>query len=132
MNLETVGLLRKEGVPVVYGDASHRETLHSAGVERSASLILGASGIRAPQEIIRMAREMNPDIRVLVRSAYLRERAALLEAGADLVFSGEGEVALAMTESVLQGLGATPEQIDRERERLRQDFHRVGGERTRA
>lgn len=131
MNLETVGLLRKEGVPVVYGDASHRETLQSAGVEHSASLILSASGIRAPQEIIRMAREMNQDIRVLVRSGYLRERAALLAAGADLVFSGEGEVALAMTESVLQSLGATPEQIDRERERLRQDFRQVGGERVR-
>jgi monovalent cation:H+ antiporter-2, CPA2 family len=131
MNLETVRLLRDEGVPVVYGDATHRETLQGAGVERSASLILSASGLRAPQEIIRMAREMNPEVRVLVRSDYLRERAALLAAGADLVFSGEGEVALAMTESVLQGLGATPEQIDRERERLRQDFRQVGGERTR-
>jgi monovalent cation:H+ antiporter-2, CPA2 family len=131
MNLETVRRLRDEGVPVVYGDASHRETLQAAGVERAASLILGASGLRAPQEIIRMARELNPDLRVLVRSAYLHERAALLAAGADLVFSGEGEVALAMTESVLQALGATPEQIDRERERLRQDFHQVGGERVR-
>jgi len=34
------------------------------------------------------------------------------------VFSGEGEVALALTESVLQHLGATPEQIDRERARV--------------
>ena len=131
MKLETVRLLRNEGIPVVYGDAGHRETLLSAGVERSASLILSASGIRAPQEIIRMAREMNQDIRVLVRSGYVRERAALLAAGADMVFSGEGEVALAMTESVLQSLGATPEQIDRERERLRQDFRQVGGERVR-
>jgi CPA2 family monovalent cation:H+ antiporter-2 len=34
------------------------------------------------------------------------------------VFSGEGEVALAMTEAVLRRLGATAEQIDRERARL--------------
>jgi len=32
---------------------------------------------------------------------------------------------------VLQELGATPEQIDRERARVRQDFYQVGGERTR-
>ena len=43
---------------------------------------------------------------------------------ADLVFSGEGEVALSMTESLLQHLGATPEQIDRERARIRSElFH---------
>jgi hypothetical protein len=37
--------------------------------------------------------------------------------GRDAVFTGEGEVALAFTEAILQELGATPEQIDRERHR---------------
>lgn len=37
-------------------------------------------------------------------------------------FSGEGEVALAVTGSILGELGATPEQIDRERARLRSDL----------
>ena len=59
---------------------------------------------------------------MLVRSAYLREMPALRQAGADSVFSGEGEVALAMTESILQALGAIPEQIDRQRERARVDL----------
>jgi CPA2 family monovalent cation:H+ antiporter-2 len=72
--------------------------------------------------VVRLARELNPDVRVLARSAYLRERAALRRAGADVVFSGEGEVALAMTELVLRVLGATPEQIDRERDRVRADL----------
>ena len=84
----------------------------------AGSLILSASGIGGDSEIIRLAREMNPDIRILARSAYLRERPPLLAAGADAVFSGEGEVALAMTEAILRDLGATPEQIDRERENL--------------
>ncbi len=48
--------------------------------------------------------------------------AALQNSGADAVFSEEGEIALAMTESVLQQLGATAEQIDRERARLREDL----------
>jgi len=37
------------------------------------------------------------------------------------VFSGEGEVALAMSEHILMQLGATPEQMDRERERVRDE-----------
>lgn len=122
MNLETVQRLREEGVQAVYGDASHRDTLKTAGADRSASLILSASGLRNAEEIIRLARDLNPEIRVLVRSSYLRERPALRQAGADKVFSGEGEVALAMAESILRGLGAVPEQIDRERERVRADL----------
>jgi CPA2 family monovalent cation:H+ antiporter-2 len=43
-------------------------------------------------------------------------------AGAEVVVSGEGEVALALTEAILRRLGATPEQIDRERERVRVDL----------
>ncbi len=42
--------------------------------------------------------------------------------GADIVVSGEGEVALAFTAAVLERLGATPEQIDRERTRVRAEL----------
>jgi len=41
------------------------------------------------------------------------------QAGADEVFSGEGEVALAIADSMLRTLGATPEQSDEAREQIR-------------
>jgi monovalent cation:H+ antiporter-2, CPA2 family len=122
LNRETVHQLAAEGASAVYGDAGHRDTLTAAGVDRAAALLLTASGLHNAQEIIRLARELNPTIRVLVRCTYLREMPALRSAGADRVFSGEGEVALALTESVLRDLGAVSEQIDRERERVRADL----------
>jgi voltage-gated potassium channel Kch len=67
-------------------------------------------------EVIRIARELNPDIRVLARANYLADRLHLLHAGANEVFSAEGEVALAFSVAILRRLGATPEQIDRERQ----------------
>jgi CPA2 family monovalent cation:H+ antiporter-2 len=66
-----------------------------------------------------VARELNPSVRILARATDLREATTLRAAGADVVVSGEGEVALAVTESILQRLGATPDQIDRERQRVR-------------
>lgn len=125
LNLETVRRLREEGVSAVYGDANHRDTLQSAGVDRAVSLILSASGLHGSEEVIRLARELNPDIRVLARSSYVRELPALRRAGAEAVFSGEGEVALALTVAILRDLGATPEQIDRERERVHADLFRM-------
>jgi monovalent cation:H+ antiporter-2, CPA2 family len=125
MNLRTARRLRQEGIAVVYGDAARRETLASAGVPLAGTLFLSASATGSDREILRLARELNPDIRILARSSYLRERPALRAAGADAVFTGEGEVALAMTEAVLRQLGATPEQIEREREALLDD---IGGD----
>jgi CPA2 family monovalent cation:H+ antiporter-2 len=122
LNLDTVTRLRADGLPAVYGDANHAETLRQAGIDRARALILSASGLSGTEEVIRVAKEINPEVRILVRSAYLRERPALRKAGADAVFAGEGEVALAMTEAILTALGASPEQIDRERARLRADL----------
>lgn len=122
LNLETVQRMRREDIPAVYGDANHRETLQAAGIDRAATLILTSSGMHHAEEIIRQAHDLNPQIHVLARCAYLSERPALRKVGADGIFASEAEVALAMTESLLRFLGAVPEQIDRERERVRADL----------
>jgi K+:H+ antiporter len=122
LNLDTVRRLREEGVPAVYGDAGRREALAEAGVAKADTLVLSSAGMAGSAEAIRVARELNPDVTVLARAADLRERAALRRAGADRAFSGEGEVALALTEAILRDLGATAEQIDLERDRVRADL----------
>jgi CPA2 family monovalent cation:H+ antiporter-2 len=122
MNLETVRRLREEGMEAIYGDASHYETLKAADVKNAVSFIISTAGMHGSAEVIRMAKQLNPKMRVVVRSSYLRELPALRQAGADAVFSGEGEVALTMMEFMLRQLGATPEQIDRERERIREEL----------
>jgi len=122
LNRDTVHRLREAGVSAIYGDASHREALQGAGVERAGSLILSAAGMPASAEVIRLARELNATIRILARSAYVREIPPLYQAGAERVFSGEGEVALAFTEAIMRALGATPDQIDQERDRVHRDL----------
>ena len=72
-----------------------------------------------------MARRQNPSLQILARTTNLRELRALRGAGADVVVSGEGEVALTFTAAILERLGATPEQIDRERTRVRTELARA-------
>lgn len=120
-NLKTVQQLRAQGESAVYGDASLREVLHHAGTENADGLIIAASGAPA-DAIVRAARELNPKIRVLTRSTYLKEVGKLREAGATMVFSSEGEIALAMTAFLMRQLGATDEQVDRERDRVRAEL----------
>ncbi|HEV8003728.1 MAG TPA: cation:proton antiporter [Planctomycetaceae bacterium] len=122
LNLETVRQLRASGMAAVYGDATRPETLQEAGIERAIVLVIGAANLVGSAEVIRLARELNPGIRVFARTNFLREMADLKKSGADVTFADEGEVALSMIEVLLRQLGATGEQLDRERDRIRQEL----------
>ncbi len=122
LNMETVRSLRQDGIDAIYGDATRPETIEAAGVARADSLILASAGMADSAEVIRNARGLNPDVRVLARAPYLRDLASLKEAGANSVYSGEGEVALAFIEDILEDLGATAQQIDRERARAHREL----------
>jgi CPA2 family monovalent cation:H+ antiporter-2 len=122
LNLDTVRRLRESGIAAVYGDATKRDTLEAAGATHAGTVILTSAGMGNAADVIRMARELNPKVQVLARAAYLRDLADMQKAGADRVFTGEGEVALGLIETILQRLGATAEQIDRERERAHREL----------
>ena len=125
MNVDTARRLRNQGYPVVYGDASRHEVLEAAGIRTARALVISGPTAEQRAEIIRLARNMNPNIRVLVHSSYLRDVPIMRDAGADEVFSGEGEVALAMIQYILGDLGATREQMDRERQRVHEEIVRI-------
>ena len=122
LNIETVQALHHQGLGAVYGDASRPETLIAAGIRGAGSVILSVAGLPTAGEIIRESRHLSPRILILARTVYLRDIQALKDAGADQVFSGEGEVALTFTETILGRLGATAEQIDRERARVHNEL----------
>jgi CPA2 family monovalent cation:H+ antiporter-2 len=118
LNIETVRKLRAEGIRAVYGDANKAQTLEEAGAKNAIGVVLTAPVEGGADLVVRRARELNAKLFVVARSTYLSEVPALKRAGADVVFSGEGEIALAMAEFTLHRLGATRDQIDRERERV--------------
>jgi CPA2 family monovalent cation:H+ antiporter-2 len=117
LNVGTFQALKKAGVRVVYGDANHSEVLIEA-----SSLILSSSGAAGVTTAIQLARQLNPGIHIVSRADYVTQAPVLRAAGANEVFAGEGELALAMTQSILRDLGATPEQLDEERIRLRAEL----------
>jgi CPA2 family monovalent cation:H+ antiporter-2 len=105
LNMDNVRALKGEGIRALYGDAGDRATLEQAGVRRAGLLILAAD-LAQGREVIRSARALNPKVQVLARTAHLRDVNPLRDAGAAEVFSGEGQVAEALTASVLRRLGS--------------------------
>jgi CPA2 family monovalent cation:H+ antiporter-2 len=70
-------------------------------------------------EIVRQARLLNPNLRVLARCAHLRDAAALLQVGAAVVVAGEAEVAVALAEEVTAADGLDPIAAAAQRQAIR-------------
>jgi CPA2 family monovalent cation:H+ antiporter-2 len=124
LNAATIPRIREDGYRAVHGDAAREDTLRAAGVERARVLILSTPDSPESTGIIREARALNADVGVLARAAFLARAEELREAGADEVFAAEAEVAIAMRSRILAELGATPEQIDGERQKARDGLYR--------
>ena len=58
-------------------------------------------------------------MRIWAHTAYLSQARTLRSLGVQDAFSGEGEVALALSSALLRELGAAPALVDAERDRLR-------------
>jgi len=100
-NREFVETLRARGIPAVWGDAAEPEVLIQAHIKEARALVIATPQtvqVRATAEI---ARALNPDIQVVVRSHNLAEAALLRKDGTGTVFVGESELANAMARHVL-------------------------------
>jgi CPA2 family monovalent cation:H+ antiporter-2 len=121
LNHELVDRAKADGLRAVLGDASQLHTMEVAGVARAASLIFAATG-SSPEPAIRAAKELNPSIRIVARTHYVHDAPKLRAAGASVVVTAEAEVAFAMAELLLLELGASGEQLERARERVRSEL----------
>jgi CPA2 family monovalent cation:H+ antiporter-2 len=89
---------------------------HAMGLSWTAGIVMGLALSVASTVVL---------IRVLSDNGQLQGATGriavgwLVSAGANEVITGEGEVALAIAGSILHKLGATPEQLDDARERIR-------------
>jgi CPA2 family monovalent cation:H+ antiporter-2 len=121
-NLETVRELRERGVKAVNGDVLRSGTLDEAGIATAASLVLSAD-VDEAAEIVRQARLLNPDLRVLARCGHLRDAAAIRRAGANVVAAGEAEVGVALAEAVTAADAPDPAQAAAQRDALRRRLY---------
>jgi monovalent cation:H+ antiporter-2, CPA2 family len=94
------------GEPVVYGDASRRETLVAAGVHRAATLVVSVDDTVLSRKILQVTRELAPQIPVVVRTSDHTDIETLRQAGATEVVPEviEGSLLLASHALVLAGV----------------------------
>jgi len=125
LNAEAVRDASSQGERIVYGDATRREVLHHVGLEQARILVIAVSDPVATRHTVWLARQMNPDIHVIVRTRYMSEIQDLVELGADDVIPEEFETSVEIFSRVLREYGIARHVIHRQVSKIRSEGYQM-------
>jgi CPA2 family monovalent cation:H+ antiporter-2 len=98
-NIDTIADLTREGRQAVYGDASLPNILESVHLEKASLLVTTISDLAATASMIQIARQFNPQLKMIVRTQYISEQAELQQENVKCI-CGEEETKKAFIEAV--------------------------------
>jgi CPA2 family monovalent cation:H+ antiporter-2 len=93
LNPKTVERCAHVGVHIIAGDVCDTQTLKRAGVEHATLLVLAVPSDPAVLEAVRVARELNPTVRIIARCRFISSGMEAHRRGADQVIIEEQIVA---------------------------------------
>jgi CPA2 family monovalent cation:H+ antiporter-2 len=96
---EAVERLHESGIPAIAGNAVSPDVMKAAAVESASLLYVTVPDGFEAGRIVEIARQLNPGIRIFARSHNDAEVEHLRGFGADVVISGEEEIAQAMIDA---------------------------------
>jgi CPA2 family monovalent cation:H+ antiporter-2 len=124
LDLDRVAEARREGLRIVRADATGAEGLEAAGVARALGVVVTIPDPDAARRVVRLCRMRSPDVRVIVRTRYIREVEALREVGADEVIPEEFETSIELVARVLRLLHAPGNVVATQIRLLRDETYR--------
>jgi CPA2 family monovalent cation:H+ antiporter-2 len=101
VNADTIRKARGEGEPIIYGDITRTDVLQRAGVECAKAIVFAISDYNAARMSVRIVRQLNSDIFILVRTRYAAEVDELYRLGANQVIPEEFETSVEIFSRVL-------------------------------
>ncbi|MGE5530966.1 MAG: NAD-binding protein, partial [Bacteroidota bacterium] len=123
LNPRTTREIRADGTPAIYGDACQETLLRRAGLQRAQVLVIAIADPVAARCITAVARSMNRDLRIMVRTRFVAEVEALMDNGADQVVPEEFETSLELVALTMAAYGATQRDIEQERALIRSESY---------
>jgi monovalent cation:H+ antiporter-2, CPA2 family len=101
MNPETVRAARGRGEPIHYGDCTRAPVLEGLGIARAKMYVVAISDAASTRQSVSLARSLNPNVYILVRTRFVAEMAELRKLGADEVIPEEFETSIEIFARVL-------------------------------
>jgi CPA2 family monovalent cation:H+ antiporter-2 len=102
MNPETVKKEKSKGENILYGDIGNYEVLKSARINKAKILVIAISDRSTSKRALKLAKELNPNIHVIVRTKFMMETDELVKMGAAMVIPEEFETSIQIFRKVLE------------------------------
>lgn len=118
---DTVRRESRHGVPIYYGDATNPNVLRHVKIEEAKVLVVAISDPFITRRTVQVAKVLNPKIRVVVRTRYLRELEELHDIGADDVVPEEFETSIEIFALVLRTYNLPQDFITMKAEQVRRE-----------
>jgi CPA2 family monovalent cation:H+ antiporter-2 len=110
-----------ENLTVVRGDYSKQFLLDLVGVARAKMIIVADDNTAMAHRTVSVARQLNPTMRIVVRTRYISDTEHLSEAGADVVIAEEMESIVQLFGAVLREYRIPADRIENYEELARQN-----------
>lgn len=118
---DTVRRESRHGVPIYYGDATNPNVLRHVKIEDAKVLVVAISDPFITRRTVQVAKLLNPKVRIVVRTRYLRELEELHDIGADDVVPEEFETSIEIFALVLRTYNLPQEFITMKAEQVRRE-----------
>ncbi len=102
MNPDTVKKEKLKGENIIYGDIGNYEVLKTALIHKAKVLVIAISDRSTSRRAVKVAKQLNPSINIIVRTRFVRETDELVKMGADMVIPEEFETSIQIFKSVLE------------------------------
>lgn len=125
LNAEVVRQAKATGEKINFGDATRREVLMHAGIDRAWAMVLAMSDASAARRTVDQAHRINQKLHIIVRTRYVAEITELFELGADEVIPEEFETSIEIFSRVLHRYGTSRGIIESQIERIRRQGYEM-------
>lgn len=112
MNPDTVREQKKQGEPIQFGDATHLSILEHLHIHEAKALAVLVNDPLAARRIVKIARESNPSLYIIVRARYVQEMALMNKLGADEAIPDEFGTSVEIFSRVLRQYHVPDEEIN--------------------
>ncbi|MFN3196157.1 MAG: monovalent cation:proton antiporter-2 (CPA2) family protein [Chlorobiota bacterium] len=125
LNPETVIREKKNGIPIIFGDAAEPHILETVNLNKARAVVIAISDPEATKAITTNIREFSSSIYMVVRTRYVKETSELLALGADEVIPEEFETSVEIFSRVLHNFLVPEDEIAQFVEKIRSDNYDI-------
>jgi len=102
MNPRTVAAERRNGTPIVFGDACQEAVLEGLGGRAARVVVIAVSDAASTRRATELVRRLNPGADIIVRTRYVQEVEPLVKLGASEIVREEFETSIEIFSRVLR------------------------------